>query len=158
MSVKFKLGFTINAETLFMLMSKMLPIEDLSVEEVVERPATQPTLANNTYINQLTGKTDYKNKKPKGKYLRRHHGPNLKAGINGVITTHLSDGMGHPLNEFRKPLKAAGYSESSVSSRMEELRKRGVVENLGDGTWRLTNKYLIANASPPSATAEAGPK
>ena len=35
MSVKFKLGFTVSAETLFGLLSKMLPIEDLSVEEVL---------------------------------------------------------------------------------------------------------------------------
>lgn len=38
MSVKFKLGFTVSAETLFTLLSKMLPIDDLSVEEVVEPP------------------------------------------------------------------------------------------------------------------------
>ena len=155
MSVKFKLGFTINAETLFMLMSKMLPIEDLSVEEVVER---QPQLNDGPRFDARFDlpKPVPKAKKVKRRSRRHYEGPNFKAGINGVIVTHLSDGMRHAAMELRKPLKAAGYSESSVSSRMEALRKHGVVENLGDGTWRLTNKYLIANASPPSATAEAG--
>ena len=59
MSVKFKLGFTVSAETLFTLMSKLLPIEDLSVEEVIERPPVPAHLDQldiRLTVSKLTGK------------------------------------------------------------------------------------------------------
>ena len=130
MSVKFKLGFTVSAETLFTLMSKLLPIEDLSVEEVIERPSTP-------HQKQFPAKPKQKRIVP-----RPGEGPNLKMGINGIIARHLSNGLGHNANELRKALKAGGYSMSSLSSRIEELRKAGIVENLGQGVWRLTDKHL----------------
>ena len=138
MSVKFKLGFTVSAETLFTLMSKLLPIEDLSVEEVIERPAT-PLADRAIALHQKQFPA-----KPKQKRIvpRPGEGPNLKMGINGIIARHLSNGLGHNANELRKALKAGGYSMSSLSSRIEELRKAGIVENLGQGVWRLTDKHL----------------
>ena len=143
MSVKFKLGFTVSAETLFTLMSKLLPIEDLSVEEVIERPST-PLADRAIALHQKQFLAKPKPKpKPKHRINPRYpDGPNLKMGINGIIVRHLSNGMGHNASELRKALKTGGYSESSLSSRIEELRKHGVVENLGQGTWRLTDKHL----------------
>jgi hypothetical protein len=41
MPVKFKLGFTIDAETLFGVISKFLPVEDLVVEELAP-PTPEP--------------------------------------------------------------------------------------------------------------------
>jgi DNA-binding transcriptional ArsR family regulator len=151
MSVKYKMGFTISAETVFHLLSKLLPIDDLHVEEVIERLAPDPAIRFDKRFDLP------KPVKPKFKpkqYKRKPSKPmSLTEGINGIIMTHLSDGMGHAAMELRKPLKAAGYSESSVSSRIEELRKHGVVEKLGQGTWRLTDPYL-----PATGTTGAGPK
>ena len=45
-TMKFKIGFTIAGETLFGLIAKFLPIEDLSVEELVDKtPQAQPAPA-----------------------------------------------------------------------------------------------------------------
>lgn len=129
MSVKLKVKFTIEAQTLFALASKLLPIADLSIEELA--PEHEKAIAKTTQqVARIA--------KPKRTSIPRYStGPNLKAGINGIIVTHLSDGLQHQAMEFRSLLEAAGYSKSSVSSRLEELRKLGVVENTGSNTWRL---------------------
>lgn len=120
MSVKFKLGFTVSAETLFGLLSKMLPIEDLSVEEVLSRVETTPRLAP-TQRPAIA--------KRRGKELK------LKEGINGVIIRALENG---PLRsgELRPFLTKAGFSAGSTSSRLEHLEKHQIVVN-NDGVWRL---------------------
>jgi hypothetical protein len=111
--VRFKIGFTIGAETLFGLMSKMLPIEDLSVEELVER---QP-------IARMVIKG------------RRGTKPDLNHGINAILLAEMANG---PMRaaELEKSLVAAGFSANSVGSRLSKLREQGVVEQIGDGTWR----------------------
>jgi len=128
MTVKFKIGFTIGADTLFGLMSKMLPIENLEVEEI--RP--KPTLAERA-IHKITHKP-----KPQ---IRKHAspGPNLEKGINGVIMAALSDGPKRAA-ELRPKVIAAGFSANSVTSRLEELRKYGVLERASDGMWRKCQK------------------
>ena len=120
MSVKFKLGFTVSAETLFGLLSKMLPIEDLSVEEVLSRVETTPRLAPT--------------RRP-AIAKRRGKGLDLKGGINGVIVRALENG---PLRavELQPFLVKAGFAASSTNSRLEHLKKHQIVVN-NDGVWRL---------------------
>lgn len=125
MSVKFKLGFTVSAETLFGLLSKMLPIEDLSVEEVLSGVETTPRLAP-TQRPAIA--------KPV-RARRRGQELNLKEGINGVLVRALENG---PLrsSELRSFLTKAGFSANSTSSRLEHLKKHQIVVN-NDGVWRL---------------------
>ena len=66
----------------------------------------------------------------------------LTTGINRIIMDALSDGKFHRAVEMKLALKAGGYSENSVGSRLQNLERHGVVEQIGDGTWRLTEKYL----------------
>ena len=125
MSVKFKLGFTVSAETLFGLLSKMLPIEDLSVEEVLSRVETTPRLAP----TQRSAIAKPVRAKRRGQEL------NLKEEINGVLVRALENG---PLrsSELRSFLTKAGFSANSTSSRLEHLEKHQIVVN-NDGVWRL---------------------
>ena len=120
MSVEYKVKFTISGEALFALFAKMLPLENLSVEEVLSGVEATPRLAPTM----------------KKRARRRSTGPNLKEGINGILVTTLKD---KPLRavELQPMIKAAGFSANSVNSRLEELRKQGVVERVGDGTWKL---------------------
>jgi hypothetical protein len=131
MTVKFKIGFTIDGETLFGLMAKFLPIEDLSVEEV----PSKPTLAERAIaIHKQHAITAAK--KPKRQiHKRASPGPNLTGGINGIVMIALSDGPKRAI-DIQPKVVAAGFSASSVNSRLEELRKLGVIERVGDGTWR----------------------
>ena len=146
MSVKFKLSLNISHEEMIRMLAHYAPFEIIAVEEVIEH--STPT--REEFIHSLHPPVK-KLAKAKRIVHRRGDGPNLKTGINGIIVTHLSDGMGHPARELRKPLKAAGYSESSVASRLDALKTAGVIEKIGLGIWRLTDHTL-----PPSATTEAG--
>ena len=134
-AVKFKVGFTIDAETLFTLAGKLLPIKDITIEELIERP--DPNMARIAKVEQLVAR------KLKRKYKREPRRPmDLTTGINLIIMDALSDRLPHRAVEMKLALKAGGYSENSVGSRLQNLERHGVVEQIGDGTWRLTEKYL----------------
>jgi hypothetical protein len=130
MSVKFKIGFTIAGETLFALMSKMLPIENLSVEELA--PASKTPLADQTI--ERNQKKFLPRKKQVNK--RASPGPSLTRGINAIIVTQLTDGP-KTASEMQPKIKEAGFSPNSASSRLEALQNYGIVERVGDGRWRL---------------------
>ena len=123
MSVNFKVGFTISGETLFALFAKMLPIDDLSVEEIpAHKPPAKPIAL------------------PRKPQARKKNNPmRLKMGINGIILTAMRD---KPLRALQmKPLiVAAGFSANSINSRLEALRLKGIIERVGDGTWRVKNE------------------
>lgn len=127
---KFRIAFTIQAETMFHLMSRLLPIDDLEVVEQAPQPQRPvPKLAARVHT-ALT--------KPKKK--RRSRGIDLEHGINSILVNHLSDGKPHRTQEMQPLTMTGGYSPNSVNSRLEELRKAGIVERVGNGTWKLVQK------------------
>ena len=146
MPIKYKLGFTIDSETLFGIMSKFLPIENLSVEEVVEPlgkyPITEALIGAIDRVNKATPK---RKNAPRG---RNSRGVNLSEGINGIIMEAMADGKPHAAMEFKPLVKARTYSENSVTSRLEELKKHGYVKHLSDGKWELTPKSKEAIERP----------
>jgi len=154
--VKFRLGFTISAETLFLLMSKMLPIDDLAVEEVMDAPPNprHNLKAQIKHLGQDSLMPPPKAKQPQ-KRKRASRGLNLKQGINGIILVALSDGAVHRAVDLQPMLKAAGYSPNSVSSRLQELRNNGVVRQVSTGAWRLTDPVMpIARENVREANAK----
>lgn len=128
--VKFRIGLTVSAETLFSMMAKMLPIEDLNVEEV--RPMQQPRVTPK--IAQQVAKL----KKPKQVRHRRKTGLNLQEGVNGVLMAVFADGQPHKATEFKEPVTAAGYSHNGIGSRLERLKEHKVVFQPQFGMWQLT--------------------
>jgi hypothetical protein len=143
MAVKFKVGFTMSAETLFSIIAKMLPIEDLQVEEVQPR-----ALHAAPKIAALAAPT----KKPRKPYPKtsyrgnRHTGPNLDAGVNAIIMAHLSDGKPHYATELKPLLTAAGFSANGVGSRLQALRKAGVLHQPDIGLWQIGEARKAASA------------
>jgi hypothetical protein len=126
MPVKFKIGFTIPAETLFGLLAKVLPIDDLHVEElVVGTPVLKAAPA--PVMRAIS-------KPKKGK--RRSAGMDLDAGVNAVILRHLSDDQPHRAAELKPLLVAVGYSANSVGSRLQKLHDMGVVFQPELGLWQ----------------------
>jgi hypothetical protein len=122
--VKFKIGFTIPSDTLIAMIAKFLPIEDLEVEEIVPKP----TLAERAIaIHKLTPKPHI--------HKRASPGPNLSKGIAKIIVTELSIGPKRAI-ELQPKIMAAGFSINSVTSRLEELRKSGVIERDDEGRWK----------------------
>ena len=139
MSVKFKLGFTVSAETLFTLMSKLLPIEDLSVEEVIERPPVPAHLDQlDTTVSKLIGKTYYKNK-PKKKHSGGRKNVDLTRGVNAIIMGVLADGQIHGYSELRAAIAKTMYSPNGIGSRVDRLVALGYINRLGGGKYRAIN-------------------
>ena len=123
MSVNFKVGFTISGETLFALFAKMLPIDDLSVEEIpAHKPPAKPIAIQ---------------RKPQAR--KKNNPPRLNMGINGIILTAMKDKPMRAL-QMKSLIVAAGFSAHSVNSRLEALRLKGIIERVGDGTWRVKNE------------------
>ena len=131
MAVKFKVAFTMSAETLFGIIAKFLPIEDLHVEEI--EPTRTPLRVEK--VARLGGPD---NRLKEGSVRgNRHRGPDLDAGVNGVIMRHLSDGKPHKASEMARLLKAAGYAESGTGSRLQKLRNTGYVHQPEIGLWQI---------------------
>ena len=135
MSVKYKITFIGGAERLFTLMSKLLPDDfDIVVEEIAEKSAQSLPTAMDLSMPKY---------KPKKKFTgRRHiHKFEQSKGINGIILGLLADGKTHRQLELRPLLEKAGYSRSSVTSRIENLQKRKLVHKMGAGLWRIVEPY-----------------
>jgi hypothetical protein len=139
--VKFKIGFTIDAETLGAIIAKMLPVEDVSVEEI----PIKSTLARLTDHAIALGQNPEARKRGRdiiAKYAkpkRASPGPSLTKGINAIIIAELKSGPKRAA-EIQPKVTAAGFSLNSVNSRLESLRLFGVITRVGDGLWRLIQK------------------
>ena len=130
MSVNFKVGFTISGETLFALIAKMLPIDDLSVEEI-------PTLTERSIaVHKLTQQAIAAHRKPQAQ--RKNNPLRLNMGINGIVLTAMKDKPMKAL-ELQPLIVAAGFSANSINSRLEALRIKGIIERVGDGRWRVVD-------------------
>jgi hypothetical protein len=138
MAVKFKIGFTIDAETLFGIVSKFLPLENLAVEEVVERkerrPERPPAPLPPRRIKHLPARP---------KTVNRKMGEvDLHTGVNAIVMKLFSDGKPHRAIELKPLMKAQGYSDSGVGSRLDRLKFHNVVFQPELGFWQLTETYL----------------
>ena len=145
MTIKYKLAFTIDSETLFGIMSKFLPIQDLSVEEVGV-PTPDPAIRFDKRFDQLT--------KPKrAPQVRRKKGSgytlNLYAGCNAIIMTTLADGELHPGTDVAPNMLAAGYAVNGLYGRLDRLRRHGYIVRPRSGYWQLTPKGKTAWSERP---------
>jgi hypothetical protein len=140
MAVKFKVGFTMSAETLFGIIAKFLPIEDLHVEEVPPHaPEKLPKIA-------LQGQQAIAPPKPQLK-RNRYSGPSLEGGLNAVILRLLEDGKPHRYRELKQSVGKAGYSGNGIGSKLAKLRDMKAVHQPDPGLWQ------IGEAPPSKKTA-----
>jgi hypothetical protein len=140
MTIKYKLAFTIDSETLFGIMAKFLPIQDLSVEEVMEPFELKPVPAGAMAILNAAHKS-----KPKHKPKPQVHGraADITRGVNAVIMGVLADRQVHTYGEIRAAIAAdTPYSPNGIGSRMARLVELGYVNRLGGGEYRATTKGI----------------
>jgi hypothetical protein len=137
MTIRYKLAFTIDSKTLFGIMAKFLPIEDLSVEEVpMEERVNAKMRALAVSIPKLKPKRKLRSRAPR----RTGHKINLHAGVNAILLTFLQDGMPHELVRVFPAVKAAGYATSGMYSRIERLQRHGYIERIATGRYQITQK------------------
>jgi len=141
MTVKFKVGFTMSAETLFSIIAKFLPIEDLHVEEVPELKTIKH--------EKIASLVEPKASRPPRPPGSRRNGPILEGGANAVVMKLLSDGKPHRAVELAPLFEAAGYAASGVGSRLEKLRDYSVIHQPELGLWQI-------GETPPKKKAASG--
>ena len=148
MTIKYKLAFTIDSETLFGIMSKFLPIQDLSVEEVVV-PTPDPAIRFDKRFDQLP--------KPKrAKQVRRGGGTafNLTRGVNAVVVAVLADHGKHSPLEIKQALAKTTYSPAGLGSKLSRLLDLGFIQN-HKGMYSLTLKGIEASKPREEAYVES---
>lgn len=134
--VKFKIGFTIDAETLFAYVSKLMPgLNDFQVEEVyvapplIERPI--PKVAQLVATKQIA-----KPIKPiKHRKINRQRF--LESGANKVVLDVLADKKPHNTNEIKAAMTAAGFAETGTGAKMSKLKSYGIIIQPEIGQWQL---------------------
>lgn len=130
MPVKFKLGFTIDAETLFGILAKFLPVSDVTVEEIVQAPPQQPI---GDLVHALHSPQRVKHvKKAYG------HAVNIHSGVNAVIMATMADGAIHTAADCLPAIRAGGYSSNGLSGKLTRLKAHGILAQPRPGRWQLT--------------------
>ena len=129
--MKFKLGFTVQAETLLMMMSKFLPIEDLHVEEILDAPIKQQSI-----VAKLIEKAKIDKPKAPRKVMFKHEsGKSLKDFIHDYISQnpkHIASW--HEMSKYSVTL---GYNKSSINNAVARLEKEGKIQRTAPGKYRL---------------------
>lgn len=137
--IKYRLGFTMSAETLFALLGKVLPIEDLSVEEIAPTPVRVARQIADSGPHPQLAKPKLKRK---GGRAPDSYKPNLEAGTNAIILRVLADGQIHRTREIKEGYIAGGFTPNGTGSSIERMRKWGIIERAGLGAWRLTKEWM----------------
>lgn len=128
MSVRFKIGFTIDAETLFSIVAKFLPLEDLSVKEVGLGRTPAPRAPKQMELAAPVKKA------------QRRRTMNAQGGAGAVVLAALADGQPHAYRELQQAMTAAGFSGSGFGSLGVRLLKHRLIERAGMGVYRLARK------------------
>jgi hypothetical protein len=133
MSVKFKIGFTITPEVLFGIIGKVLPLENLHIEQLIETPMPDPAIR----FDRRFDLPKPKRKAPKYTKKRASIPLQLDRGINKILLTALKI-RPHKAVELKPLLLGGNYSPNSVGSRLQALSEKGIVEKMQNSYWRLS--------------------
>jgi hypothetical protein len=128
--MKYKITFTIQSEDLFQILSSILPLSDLAVEE-----AEPPPQQKSQFVIQHP--TQRPHRRPAKRTSSVPFNPN--GGINKIILSCLATGP-HRALDIRPLLAEGGYSPNSIGSRLQKLHARGVITQMGDGLWSLASQ------------------
>ena len=134
--IKYRLGFTMSAETLFALVAKVLPIEDLSVEEIAPVPVKAGRQLADSGPHPQLAKPKRRSPAPR----KNGYAANLDAGTNAIILKVLADGKPHRTREIKDAFVAGGYNPNGTGSSMARQEKWGLIEHVGVGMWQLTKE------------------
>jgi hypothetical protein len=137
--VKFKIGFTIPAETLFGMIAKMLPIEDLQVEELMEQK--QPKVDQSRIAKLIAAMPEKKEKKPHKNHIPFRHpsGRTLTDFVSEFMEKNKGDIAWADLSRFTESL---GFAKSSINNAVARLLEKGTIEKRGPGVYGIKKKVI----------------
>jgi predicted transcriptional regulator len=141
MKIKYKIAFTIDAETLLSIISKILPVDDLVVDELVEGLPIAGVPIENVpdTANRIDATFDLPLSPPRSSKIKAKggHPIDINAGANAIIIDILKDGAEHSGSECFPTLRAAGFSTNGVYGKLARLKDHGFVV-VHNNKWRLT--------------------
>jgi hypothetical protein len=110
-------------------MSKFLPLENLSVEEVIER-RPDPAI-----------RFDKRFDLPKpAKGGKGHRAPNLNEGVNSIIISELGKGL-RSYSALKQAINSdSRYSSSGIGSRISRLLEVGAIVKVSPGVYALPER------------------
>jgi hypothetical protein len=126
--VKFKIGFTIESETLFFMMSKFLPVNDLHVEEIVDRSTEQIKL------------TLPKEKKSPKRVSHFKHSSGRT--LQDFILEYMNNTSNYPVTwvELANRAESLGFRKSSINNGVTRLIKAKLIQRISSGKYKLMEK------------------
>jgi hypothetical protein len=132
---KYKIGFTIQAETLFAMMAKMLPIDDVKIQEFIEPPLEKQSKVAQQVIAALGAP-----QKEKPIKLQKHfYHPSGKTCQNFILE-FLQKRPSATWSEMSHFLVSLGYNKSSVNNAVSRLVEKKFIERVTTGVYRLAGK------------------
>ena len=132
--VKFRIGFTIEAETLFAYAHRFIPsLQDLHVEEIMDAPIVkQPKIEKPKIENKKRDKPIPHFKHPSGKSLIDFVFKYMENNEDGIA--------------FWKELSAhaleLGFHKSSINNAITRLIERDLIKKVGPGKYQLTKTTI----------------
>jgi hypothetical protein len=135
--VKFKIGFTIPSETLFSMVAKFLPIEDLHVEEIMEQ---QPKIIQSKIAKLIATMPDEKISTERKKYRTSFKHPSGKT-LPELVIEFMEKSKGDlTWAAMSKFAQSIGYEKSSINNAVARLIERNLIEKKSAGIYGLKKK------------------
>jgi hypothetical protein len=132
--VKYEIKIRITPEEFMKMTMRYLPFEIISAGEIEETPTPppEPAIRFDKRFDLPKPKVD----RPHKRYARRPptRPMRLDLGMNRIIVEALKE-RSHRLVELKRLIVQGGFSESSLGSRLDKLREKGIVEPAGNGLW-----------------------
>lgn len=130
--IKFKVGFTITSEMLFKLASQFLPIDDLSVEEIIEKSKT----VDEVFLSGAPIKVIAPKKKQQVTKKFKH--PDGRSTMDFVMEylSKLPDKKAKWV-AIRKYIENQGFSKSSVNNGISRLIKINKIKRIAPGIYQI---------------------
>jgi hypothetical protein len=131
---KYKIGFTIQAETLFAMMAKMLPIDDVKIQEFIESPPEKQSKVAQQVIAALGAPQQGKSKE------KHFYHPSGKT-CQDFILEFLQKRPSATWAEMSHFLVSLGYNKSSVNNAVSRLVEKKFIERVTTGVYRMAGKH-----------------
>lgn len=135
--VKFRIGFTIEAETMFAYISKFMPaLHDLQVEEVYDKSEIERRAIEKKFASE-TIKID----KPRKKQITHFKHPSGRT-LKDFMLEYMNNSPKYPATwgDLAKHSVSLGFHKSSVNNAVARLLKAELIQREGAGKYKLKQK------------------
>jgi DNA-binding MarR family transcriptional regulator len=113
------------------MLSKFLPVSDLNVEEVIEKPVVKQSIVEKILIEN----------KKKHKQVEHFKHPSGRT-LQDFILEYINNNPKYPANwkDIGKHAESLGFHKSSINNGITRLLKAGLIQKVSPGKYKLHDK------------------